>query len=98
MANSVWEIVGEEFFQQGFLDGVEGFVFDGDRRDKVELNRNQSFLPFYQQVCHPMFATLDKICQELLTNTTQLEINIKSWNKELDRSLDSGAQSEREAS
>jgi hypothetical protein len=41
-ANQFREVVCEEFFQHGFLEGVEGLKFEGDRRDRVEIIRNES--------------------------------------------------------
>jgi GAF domain-containing protein len=85
-ANTYRVAACEEFFQTGFLDGVEGLVFEGDRRDRSELVRAQSFIGVYQDVCHPLFSELDKLCEPLLENTATLEVNIRSWKKERDGS------------
>jgi hypothetical protein len=87
VANSVREDVCEEFFQQGFLEGVDGLIYQADRKNRAELVKAASFLAFYQEVCFPMLSILDKICEELVTNSAQLEINIRSWKEETNTSL-----------
>jgi hypothetical protein len=85
-ANAYRVAACEEFFQTGFLEGVEGLVFEGDRRDRADLVRAQSFIAVYQDVCHPLFSELDKLCEQLVQNTAMLEVNIRSWKKERDGS------------
>jgi hypothetical protein len=90
VANSVREEVCEEFFQQGFLEGVDGFIYQADRKNRAELLKAGSFLAFYQEVCLPMLSILDRICEELVTNSAQLEINIRSWKEERNLGLEKG--------
>jgi hypothetical protein len=71
--------VCEEFFRQGQLDKVQQFVYEPGFNDRDHLDKEQSQIPFYKEVCLPLFELLGKGVPTLGTLSQHLKLNISKW-------------------
>jgi hypothetical protein len=71
--------VCEEFFRQGQLDKVQGFVYQEGFSDRDHLDKEKSQVPFYKEVCLPLFSLLGKGVPTLGTLSQHLKLNISKW-------------------
>jgi hypothetical protein len=71
--------VCEEFFRQGQLDKVQGFVYEPGFGDRDHLDKEKSQIAFYKEVCLPLFEILGKGVPTLGTLPQHLKANIGRW-------------------
>jgi GAF domain-containing protein len=71
--------VCEEFFRQGQLDKVTGFLYEFGYSDRDHLLKERSQIPFYKEVCLPLFELLGRGVSTLGTFSQHLKLNISKW-------------------
>lgn len=88
VANRSYQYMCEEFFHQGEITKVEGFVFTDDKKDYSHLVKEQSIIPFYKSVCIPIFEATASICPKLDINLQQVKINVDKWERRQMQNMD----------
>ena len=68
-----------EFFMQGDIEHVDGFLFSNDLKTRKTLKKNASMIPFYENCALPLFKELSSIVSGLDECTRQLQDNIHKW-------------------
>jgi dual 3',5'-cyclic-AMP and -GMP phosphodiesterase 11 len=83
-------MIAEEFFMQGDLGLVPGLVYeDGCVGDRQKLIKLESFIPFLEKICFPIFDALDRVCEDFDSNTVQMQMNLRHWRRKREGSAGS---------
>jgi hypothetical protein len=80
--------VCEEFFRQGQLDKVAGFSYEFGYNDRDHLDKERSQIPFYKEVCWPLFQLLGKGVSTLGTLSQHLKLNISKWEEKEEQRME----------